>query len=269
MKTISSLRYISGIAIALFALACEKVSIENPDATNELVIEFDNRVGAGELSLGNTLLTNASGENYTISTLNYFVSNIKLMSSKGVEVDFSDKYFLIKESDSGSQMVELKDVPAGEYTHLSFTIGVDSLKSISDVSTRTGVLDVGSYGNDNMYWSWNMGYIFFKMEGNSPQVNINGKDKFEFHIGGFGGKDAPTPNNLKEIELYLSEAAKVSESTSSQVHVIFDVSKVMDGTSKLKLSETPMIHNPMVGKAVSANYSNGFLVDHVHEHHAD
>ncbi len=78
-------------------------------------------------------------------------------------------------------------------------IGVDSLKSISDVAQRTGVLDPASYGTDNMYWSWNAGYIFFKLEnlfGNStpqgksttPTKNLN-----QFHIGGFGGKTEKKP----------------------------------------------------------------------------
>ncbi len=257
----------SGLALmatTLILSSCEKTEMEDPNATNTVTIEFDNRFGAQELKLGGTEIVNKSGEPYTVTTLNYFVSDLKLMNEMGEMVSFPDQYFLIKESDAATHKIELKDVPSGTYHHLSFTLGVDSLKSVSDVTERTGVLDVASYGDDNMYWSWNMGYIFFKMEGNSPVVNVMGGDEYQFHIGGFGGKDAVTPNNLKKVELHIDDMAKVSQSLSPQIHVLFDISKVMDGVNTIKLTETPMIHNPMVGTKISANYSGAFSVDHVH-----
>ena len=35
-----------------------------------------------------------------------------------------------------------------------------------------------------MYWTWQSGYINFKIEGNSPLCSSS-KSKFAFHIGGF------------------------------------------------------------------------------------
>lgn len=84
--------------------------------------------------------------------------------------------FLVKESDKASQTVKLNDVPAADYVSLTYTVGVDSAKSVADVSKRTGVLDPASYGTDNMYWSWNSGYIFFKMEGNSDNITAANKN---------------------------------------------------------------------------------------------
>jgi hypothetical protein len=263
MKTAYSF-FIGLFGLTILVASCDKMEVENPNATNDVVIEFDNRIGSADLVLGTSVLTNSSREKYTVSTLNYFISNLKLITEMGDMVSFPDQYFLVKESDSGSQMIELKNVPTGNYQHLSFYIGVDSLRSIADAGLRTGVLDIASYGSDNMYWSWNMGYIFFKIEGNSPVIDIKGIDKFEFHIGGFGGKEGPTPNNIKNVGLNLPEMTKVSESTSPTVHIIFDVNKVMDGSSTIKLATSPIIHSPMVGKTISANYSKGFIVDHVH-----
>lgn len=261
---ISNKLYIGLLGLSIFATSCDDDSMgDDPNATNTVQLEFDNRFGSTDIELGTTKATNASGEEYTLSTLNYFVSNISLMSDMGEMVSFPDQYFLVKESDSGSQFIDLPEVPSGNYSHLTFTVGVDSLKSISEVGARTGVLDVASYGDDNMYWSWNMGYIFFKIEGNSSVIDVQGSDKFAFHIGGFGGRDAVTPNNLEQIDLHLDNVS-VSESNSPQLHVIFDVTKVMDGANTISLMETPAIHNPMIGKKVSANYVSGFALDHVH-----
>lgn len=256
------------ILFAFFAMisfaSCEENAVIDPADKGNLSIEFDNRYGLDELMLGLTEAKNLAGEKYTVSTLNYFVSNIKLTRSNGEVLTFPDQYFLVREVDEKSQLISLNDIPAGDYVNLTYTIGVDSLKSIADVSARKGVLDPASYGNDNMYWSWNMGYIFFKIEGNAEVVTNNAEGKFEYHIGGFGGKDAVTPNNLKEVSLNLTNNAKVRKGEESTIHVIFDINKVFEGEKMIKLAEFPSIHNPKVGLDVSKNYVKGFTVDHVH-----
>lgn len=244
--------------------ACEKTDEIGPNDKGTLSIEFDNRVGLDELKLNGTKAKTPAGEEYTISTLNYFISNIKLTNSTGVEVSFPDKYFLVRESDAASQTISLLDIPAGNYINVTYTLGVDSLMSIADVGARKGVLDPASYGDDNMYWSWNMGYIFFKIEGNSSIVTQNPENKFEYHIGGFGGKDAVTPNNIKEISIPLNTNATVRQNTESTIHILFDVNKVFEGNKTITLAEFPSIHNPKVGLDISKNYVNGFSLDHVH-----
>ncbi len=255
---------IISLLLIFFISSCEKTDEIKPGDKNSVFIEFDNRLGAEEIVLGTTKGTNSTSEDFTITRLNYFISNIKLMSATGETVSFPDQYSLVKESDTNSQVIELKDVPAGDYNHLMYTIGVDSIHSVSDVSLRTGVLDPAGYGDDNMYWSWNMGYIFFKMEGNSSKVNVNGSTKYELHIGGFGGKDAPTPNNIRNLELHMNQTATVRRDIAPDVHVIFDVAKVFDGTKKVSLVANPVIHNPKLGIDISENYAEAFMIDHVH-----
>lgn len=249
-------------------LSCNKEDMDDYSATdkNSLSIEFDNRVGDQKLVLGTTTAKNSSGEDFTVTTLNYFVSNITLKNDKGETIKFPNDYFLIRQADSKSLIATLKDVPAGNYTELSYTIGVDSLKSISDVSQRTGVLDPASYGNDNMYWSWNSGYIFFKMEGTSTAIPANsmGMKGYQLHIGGFGGRTSVTPNNLKTLTFSLAENAKVRKDIAPMVHVISDVSKVFSAVNQISLAKSFMIHAPAAGKAVAENYAKSFIVDHVH-----
>src|SRR5688572_8355196 len=151
------------LLVALVTLSCDD---ENEiQGTGQLTIEFDNRAGEDDLVLG-TAYTNASDESFTLTKLNYFISNIKLETTGGKEfiVPQDSSYFLISEEDEESQEVVLKNIPSGDYNLITFTIGVDSLRSTMDISKRTGVLDP-ALGHDGMYWTWNSGYIFFKMEG--------------------------------------------------------------------------------------------------------
>jgi hypothetical protein len=248
------------VCIPLFFVACE-ISEINPNDKNAVSLNFENMVGTEPVVLNTKTYTNASGEDFTISTLNYFVSNISLKKADGTELKFADKYFLVKESDKASKTITLSDVPAGDYTSVSFMIGVDSLKSVSEVSQRTGVLDPASYGTDNMYWSWNSGYIFFKMEGTSAKSTATNKG-YKFHIGGFGGMSAKTANNLRTITLSMTDMAKVRKNIAPEVHLSIDAQKVFK--TSLKIAEINTIMNPALGIVIANNYKDMFAVEHVH-----
>ncbi|MFD2523063.1 MbnP family protein [Emticicia soli] len=256
--------------LALFAsviiVSCQKENEINPNDKNTVILEFDNRVGDQKLVLGTTTAKNSLNEDFTVTRLNYFVSNISLKNENGNTVKFSDKYFLVKHSDPNSLLIKLENVPAGNYNEVSYMIGVDSLKSVSDVSQRTGVLDPASYGDDNMYWSWNMGYIFFKMEGKSSAIpqNMMNMTEYQFHIGGFGGMTGKTPNNLHTITLPMASVAQVRGDVSPQIHIINDVQKVFNGVNQISIANSYMTHAPAAGIPIGQNYAKSFIVDHVH-----
>jgi hypothetical protein len=249
-------------------LACNKVEVEPIGANdkNNITLEFDNRVGGQKLALGTTIYKNASGEDFTVTSLNYFISNVALKKADGTTVKFPDQYFLIRQADSKTTEQLLKDVPAADYTDITFTIGVDSIKSISPVEQRTGILDPTSYGDDNMYWAWNSGYIFMKLEGISSAApkNSAGLNKYQYHVGGFGGRTSATANNLRTVTLSLNGTATVRKSISPTVHLITDVAKIFDGGTPLKIATAAVIMAPAAATPIANNYKNMFVVDHVH-----
>ena len=71
--------------------------------------------------LGSKSYKNSLGEDFTVSTLNYFVSNFSLKKADGSEVKFPNQYFLIRQADTKTLTVTLPDVPAGDYTSVSYT----------------------------------------------------------------------------------------------------------------------------------------------------
>ncbi len=259
---ISSILY-TFLFSAFILTACQNDDSDEikPDDKNTVTIVFDHYVGNEKLALGSKSYKNAAGEDFTVSTLNFYVSNIALKKRDGTEVKFPDQYFLVKQSDASSLKLALKDVPAGDYVSLNYMIGVDSLRSVSDVSLRKGVLDIAGSGAD-MYWSWNSGYIFFKIEGSSNASAAPDKS-YMYHVGGFGGYNAKTANNLRVITSdFGSSAATVRSGISPTVHIITDVSAVF--SEGLKISSVNMIHSPAAAGPVANGYSKMFKVDHVH-----
>jgi len=266
---------IQTLLLLLALQSCKKDS--NNTSFNEgtkatLSIEFDNIVGGQNLQLNTGSYTNASGETFSVSLLQYFISNISVKKADGTvyTVPQDSSYFLIKESDPTTRFAKVK-VPEGEYTSLTFTLGVDSLRSTKDISERKGVLDPSGGMEDGMYWGWNSGYIFFKMEGISQQAPVDptGQNKFRYHIGGFGGYSAPTINNIKSftVDLNAGGVAKVRSGRESNVHLMADISKVFNGSTSVSIAANPTVMFSAYSVHIANNFSGMFRHDHTENQH--
>lgn len=280
MKTISIKYTLLTLWSVLILASCSKTDNPTPDFEEKNLapfsIEFDNIVGERTFSINNmgSLYTNANGEKFSISMLQYFISNIKVTTADGktYTVPQDKSYFLINGADKTTRFTKV-EVPEGDYTKVSFTLGVDSLRSTMDLSKRTGVLDPatgGGHDGGGMYWGWNSGYIFFKYEGNSNVISDDvkgdptGKKQFKYHIGGFGGYSAPTFNNIKTINIDLTKAgnAKVRKDRQSNVHLFVDIMKVFNGPNNFSIAAHPNVMFSEYSVNIAKNLSEIFTHDH-------
>lgn len=263
MKKIFS---ILSIAIVLFISSCS--DDDNGATTGPITLEFDNVVGSAnlELNTANTPFTNSKGEAYKLTWLTYYVSNIKLKKADGtvyedpMKSDGSAGYYLIDENDAESQEVTLENVPQGEYTEVTFTIGVDANQV--DQGAQTGALDPAK----GLFWSWNSGYIFMALEGVSP-VSTEPEDVFQYHIGGYKEDAASNQvNNIRTITLsFNGDSAPVRPQHEPEVHLLFDVNKFFNGTGEqVTFTENTSRHSPKACEELADNISGAFIVDHVH-----
>jgi len=261
------------ISVTFFSFSCDKNEDGefSPTDKGAIVLEFDNVVGSQNLQLnGPQTYTNANGDQFNVTLLNYYISNIKLKNSDGstYTVLQDSSYFLVKESNKASQLLKINNVPAGDYTEVTFTVGVDSTRNTMDLSKRTGILDpANNSGEDNMYWSWNSGYIFFKIEGLSPQATADaaGNKKFRYHIGGYGGLNSKTINNIKVItRSFGTEKATVRTNLSPQVHIVADLLKFFGGSTKVSIAANSAVHFAPFSVNLANNYTEMFTVHHVH-----
>ncbi|TFF39723.1 MbnP family protein [Mucilaginibacter psychrotolerans] len=278
MKTLKNIFCLSSISLLLLSISsCAKKSDVTPEYQEDNLapfsVEFDNIVGEKTLSFNNATspYTNAVGEKFTVSLVQYFISNIKVSKADGTTytVKQDSSYFLIKGADRATRFAKVK-VPEGDYTKLTFTLGVDSLRSTMDISKRTGVLDPAGGMEDGMYWGWNSGYIFFKMEGSSSVISddVNGdptgKKQFKYHIGGFGGYSAPTINNVKNITVDLTTAgiARVRKDRQSNVHLFVDLIKVFNGKNSFSIAAHPNVMFSDYSVNIATNLTELFKHDH-------
>ncbi|MGA0557359.1 MbnP family protein [Larkinella sp. VNQ87] len=261
--------FLSVMSLFLFLailIACQNDPLEPEQGTVSLT--FDNVVGTQDLRLDTSAVyKNGSGESFSVSRLNYFVSNIRLQKADGSEyvIPQDSSYFLVEESNPASQTFALRNIPAGDYTSLSFVLGVDSLRNTMGIDKRTGALDPAGTAA-GMYWDWNSGYIFLKLEGTSPQapVDATGKRNFVYHVGLFGGYSSKTINNLRTIPLSFSTTpARVVMDGTTRITIKADVLKVFDGVKPLSIAKNANIMVSPLSADIATNYATMFSVSNV------
>ncbi len=265
---------ICGLLLVFIAVACQtKEQNHNADsqAVGELLIDFNHVVGTQELVLDTATYANAQGESYQVNILKYYISNIQLTNTKGEIFTYpkSESYFLISEAEPATKKIKLVDIPEGDYDHFTFTIGVDSTKSVAGVEERVGVLDVAN--PKTMYWSWNTGYIFFMLEGTSPAAPDSTGNQMKYHIGFFGGYDASMPpdaapriNNVKKRTLDLEDTPlRIRSAQPSNVQVKVDVNRLFTGEEEVSIATHPVVMTTPYSKVIANNYVEAFQVDFV------
>ncbi|MFM9945048.1 MAG: MbnP family protein [Bacteroidia bacterium] len=149
--------------------------IDTPKKTGTLTLQFANAMEGTPLTKNSSsYYSNAAGNEFIVSTFQYYISNIELTKIDGSKVKFGH-YELIDAFDLASQTVTLDDVPNGDYKAISYFIGIDSLRN------HSGNQDGDLSPTKGMLWTWSSGYLFLKLEG-FYKDGIS-QNSFRYHIG--------------------------------------------------------------------------------------
>jgi hypothetical protein len=257
------------LAASLITISCKKDEEDEPivpeDSVGVLELDFDHLFGSNSLEFGREY-TNGAGEKMTFTMFKYFVTNLQLVKEDNsiYEIPAAYRNHIIDHAKVDSRLIRIPDVPTGTYKAVRFILGVDSITNTLPVEQRTGVFDV-SGAAQGMYWSWNSGYIFVKVEGNSPASPEEG-GRFRFHIGGFGGYSSPTINNIKTIDLVRNGGLTftIQKGKTRNLHIEVDLRKMFVGSEIVSVAtNSTTMFNPYSVK-VADNYSKMFKLDHIH-----
>ncbi len=154
-------------------------------------------------------------------TLKFYISGVQLFMN--TELVWREKEsFHLCGTDSDNKKIHLSIPASLEFTRLTFNLGIDSLTNVS-----------GALGGDldptkGMYWTWQSGYINFKLEGKSEKCK-DPKKEFQFHLGGYSGPNKSLQtislNSVykKEIEIKVDLKQFVNSIDLSKQHHIMSL----------------------------------------------
>ena len=116
-------------------------------------------------------------DSLAIDFLKFYISDITFFK-EGTQVGKSkEKHHLI---DAQNSLIykAVCTIKKKKFDTITFLVGLDS--KTQEKGIQGGVLDPTS----QMYWTWQNGFINFKLEGESSLCPTR-KNKFQFHVGGF------------------------------------------------------------------------------------
>jgi hypothetical protein len=166
-----------------------------------------------------------------IDAIRFYVSDIQIQFADDTLLK-SDTNHLIDLEIPASQQIPLGLNNKKEIKKIIFSVGVDSLASVS--GALSGDLDPAK----GMYWAWQSGYINMKIEGKSTRCKTR-KNQFQFHLGGYlkPNKALRTivlkPNNNDNINVAVDLANFFSEVSLSQINSV-----MIPGKRAMQLADT-------------------------------
>jgi hypothetical protein len=228
--------------------------------TGTVKISFVNTVKGKPLELNTGSYINPFDETYSVSKFKYYISYASLTRGKVVYFTCSypfaqpECYHLIDESKPDDLHFSFP-IAAGNYDALNFMLGVDSLHNVS--GAQSGALDP----LNDMFWTWNNGYVMAKLEGRSPQSTLV-NNKLEFHIGGFMGEH----NVLKNITLNFppGKTLNVQEGKTSEIIIEADIDDWWQQPNDIKIADHAVCSTPgSLAKKIADNYSKMFSIKEI------
>jgi hypothetical protein len=175
-------RFALWLSLLLLFSACRKKEPPVPEApalpVTHVQVKLGYHVDQAALRFSEQSYVTPAGFPFSVTLLSFYLSRVKLITDGGTEVSLTDYHFF----DAATPALNVMDtygLPAGTYTAVSFTFGLDSLLNRSFSLPHTE-------DNLNMQWPDPMGggYHFLKMEG--YYKSGNDQPGFAVHIGSNG-----------------------------------------------------------------------------------
>lgn len=182
-------------------------------------IKFKPVFGSHSFSVDSTYYIGTK-DSIQFTALRFYVSNIELLSHNKTVWKETTSFHLMDAANEKSMQIQMPSNVS--YDKLKFNLGIDSVTNVS-----------GALGGDldptkGMYWTWQSGYINFKLEGNSNLCKTR-HNEFQFHLGGY-----QYPNNSLQTVF-------IDINNKSSIEIVMDIKKIIE---QIHLTEQNHIMSP-------------------------
>lgn len=206
----------------LFALSFLILSSVCAQNSNRISLQFVTLFNQSVLNLRDSVYTINDSNQVQFDNLKFYISGIELWNQSKRVWKEPNSFHLVDFSDSNSLKLMLNPDRELNFSRIKFTLGIDSITHES--GAFGGALDP----TKGMYWTWQSGYINFKLEGKFMQSKSINND-FEYHLGGYRYPF----NTLQNIALNTTGKKNLS--------IEFHLKQLLD---EVNIAETKRIMSP-------------------------
>jgi hypothetical protein len=224
-------------------------------AKPSLGLKVNHLANGQKLSL-ETIIVNNNGERYNINNLRYYMGKIRLVRNDNTEISVENPYQLVID---GKSEYQLGAIDTGSYKAIRFGLGVDSLNNHKDPTTypKSHPLALQS---PSMFWTWNTGYIFMKLEGSvdttQAQTQVFNDFSFKSSLVMHLGKDY----FYREVELPI--VLDISKQAAT-IEIDLNVEKLLQNIDIRKFNFTHSgSRSDVLASGVAQNIAKAFAIHH-------
>jgi hypothetical protein len=181
--------------LLLLSIVCACLNVAISQTVKPIRLSFVPVINSSPIVLDQHYFATELNDSISISKLKFYISNIVLLNNEKVVYKNTAAVYLLNAEDSLSLQF---DVPQNlQFNRIQYGIGIDS------VTNTSGALDGALDPLMGMYWTWQSGYINFKMEGFVGNLEQEDK-KFEYHLGGYSDKN----NAFQFVDLIIQPTSE-------------------------------------------------------------
>jgi hypothetical protein len=168
------------IILVSYVSACKKSNNTNPVIPSGTVIfSIDHQMNGQLLRENELLYTNAAGNEYLITEVKYFISDITFYrndGSKKIIGDWKDIFYVDENIPETMTIQFLDKIPTGKYDSINFIFGITEAKNESFMFVNPPEV--------NMFWPEVLGGGYHYMMINGKWKDLTGSIMpFDFHLG--------------------------------------------------------------------------------------
>ncbi len=228
-------------------LSCQKDEIKTDPIIN---IQFDHKVGNANLEFDTIMYTNSSNNNYSIYTLQYFLSDFEFTKTDGTKILFDTIVYIDAKEEIGLVLAGLI-LPIGEYSKLDLTFGLDDEKNINGLFVNPP--------ETNMEWPVPMGggYHYMKLEGKFDSASI--VKNYQAHTG----RLMTTPHFI-DINLEFTNSLNLSSGAEITLSLVMDINNWWESPNNLNLNiMSSVMGNETIQNDLMENGVDAFYIDKI------
>lgn len=228
----------------------DTVFVPQTVASGNLSFEFTNvDLNENEIIMNTQKYLNANGDTFKVSMFKYYISNIKIKKADGSFWFPKESYYLINQDEVASRKFTISNVPLGDYTGIEFSVGVDNVRN--HTGAQTGALDAAN----GMFWTWNTGYIFLKLEGDYS-TSGGSTGALVFHIG--------NDSNFKNLEFNsLPTTISIRDGKNTDVKILTKFQEMFGTPTTIDFSTINNVQGGANTSVIANNYTDMFKVNSI------
>ncbi len=200
MKSTTGSIVLLAVGASLLFAAIVGVIMAIAPKTQEVTLQFAAKVDKRPFSCGSTYLLGKPATEQKVSDFRFYVSEVALIDNRGKTVpvtlmqdgkwqhqnvallDFENKTGACINGTTETRDRIVGTVPKGNYTGLTFTLGVPFELNHEDSTLAPSPLNL-----TGLWWNWQFGYKFARIDLQAPNMTSMGMKSQEGHGGGATG----------------------------------------------------------------------------------